>query len=96
MTRIQLTDSTVAQARELVRAIQALDTIECPDPFERAVAELFQAAYKRRLMEMVEVVPSWMVTRPYRKLGWGSAVPAEGVPAGELVSRPATSRSRIR
>jgi hypothetical protein len=60
MTGIQLTDSTVAQARELVRAIQALDTIDCPDPFEQAVAELFQAAYKRRLMEMVEAVPSWM------------------------------------
>ena len=60
MTRIQLTESTIAQARELVRAIQALDTVECPDPFERAVAELFQAAYKRRLMEMVEVVPAWM------------------------------------
>jgi hypothetical protein len=60
MTSIQLTDSTIAQARELVRAIKALDAIECPDPFERAVAELFQAAYKRRLMEMVEAVPSWM------------------------------------
>lgn len=60
MTRVQLTDSTIAQARELVRAIQALDSVECLDPFERAVAELFQAAYKRRLMEMVEAVPSWM------------------------------------
>jgi hypothetical protein len=60
MTSIQLTDRTVAQARELVRAIKALDGIECTDPFELAVAELFQAAYKRRLMEMVDAVPPGM------------------------------------
>ena len=97
MTRIQLTDSTVAQARELVRAIQALDTIECPDPFERAVAELFQAAYKRRLMEMVEVVPSWMADEIRSAAGpahaqRGDDVQADG-PGDHRLDAPSRQRS---
>jgi hypothetical protein len=56
----QLTDQTITQGRMLVAAIETLGTIDWSDPFERAVAGLFQAAYERRLMEMVEAVPSWL------------------------------------
>ena len=55
----ELTDHTIAHGRALVRAIEALGIIELSDPFERAVAEFFQAAYKRRLVEILQAVPPW-------------------------------------
>ena len=60
MTRPDLNGDIVSQVRVLIRAIQALDAIESSDPFERALAELFQAAYKRRLTEIVEAAPPWV------------------------------------
>jgi hypothetical protein len=42
-----LTNRIIAQARALVRAIEALSTIEPTGPFERALARLLMAAYKR-------------------------------------------------
>ncbi|MBD3309542.1 hypothetical protein GF348_24395 [candidate division KSB3 bacterium] len=50
-----LTDRIIRQGRALVRAIESLTTI---DPFERAIAGLLVAAYKRRLRGIVELVPN--------------------------------------
>jgi len=60
MTSPELTDSTIIQGRTLVQAIEALGSIESSDPFERVVAELFQAAYRRRLTEIIEAAPEWV------------------------------------
>jgi hypothetical protein len=42
------TDRVLRQGRALVRAIEALGTIEPSGPFERPLARLLMAAYKRR------------------------------------------------
>lgn len=42
------------------RAIEPLGTIEPSGPFERALARLLMAAYKRRRRAIVKVVPAWM------------------------------------
>jgi len=55
-----LTDRLISQGRALVRAIEALGTIEPTGPFERALAELLMAAYKRRLRVIVKVAPAWV------------------------------------
>jgi hypothetical protein len=54
------TDRILRQGRALVRAIEALGTIEPTGPFERALARLLMAAYKRRLRAIVKVVPTWV------------------------------------
>jgi hypothetical protein len=54
------TDRIRAQGRALVRTIEALGTIEPSGPFERALARLLVAAYKRRLRAIVKVVPTWV------------------------------------
>ena len=53
-------DGIIAQVRALVRAIEALGTIEPSGPVGRALARLLMAAYKRRLREIVEAAPSWV------------------------------------
>ena len=53
-------DGIIAQVRALVRAIEALGTIEPSGPLERALARLLLAAYKRRLPAIVEAAPSWV------------------------------------
>ncbi len=53
----ELTDSPIDQGRALVRAIEALGIVEMSDPFERAVAELFQAACERRLLDILDTAP---------------------------------------
>ena len=52
------TDSIVAEGRALVWAIEALNRIELSCPFERELAELFQAACKRCLRDIIAKVPS--------------------------------------
>jgi hypothetical protein len=47
MTNPELTDRILRQGRALVRAIEALGTIQPTGPFERALARLLMAAYKR-------------------------------------------------
>jgi hypothetical protein len=44
----------------LVRAIEALGTIEPTGPFERALARLLMAAYKRRLWAIAETALAWV------------------------------------
>jgi hypothetical protein len=60
MTNPQLTDRIILQDRALVRAIEALGTIEPSGPFERALARLLMAAYKRRLRGIVKVMCAWV------------------------------------
>jgi len=50
------TDRVIAQGR----AVEALGTIEPAGPFERTLAGLLQAAYKRRLRAIVEAAPEWV------------------------------------
>ena len=50
----------IAQGRALVRAIEALGIVEPSGWFERAIAGLLLAGYKRRLRAVVEVAPSWV------------------------------------
>ncbi|MCK4472258.1 MAG: hypothetical protein KAW49_10780 [Anaerolineae bacterium] len=60
MTNPDLTDLIITQGRALVRAIEALGTIEPTGPFERALARLLLAAYKRRLRAIVEAAFGWV------------------------------------
>jgi len=52
------TDRIILQGRALVRTIEALGTIEPAGPFERALARLLMAAYKRRLRGIVKLAPT--------------------------------------
>jgi len=52
------TDRIIAQGKALVRAIEALGTIQPTGSYERALARLLMAAYKRRLRAIVKVVPT--------------------------------------
>jgi hypothetical protein len=57
------TDHIIQQGRALVRAIEALGTIEPSGLFERLIAGLLLAAHKRRLRGLVEKAPGWVVER---------------------------------
>ena len=54
---VDLTDRILTQARTLLRAIQALSTIQPSGPFERALARLLMAAYKRRCVVLWRLRP---------------------------------------
>ena len=54
------TDRIIEQGKALVRAIEALGMIESSGPFERTIAGLLLAAYKRRLRRIVKVAPGWV------------------------------------
>ena len=60
MSNPQFTDRIRRQGKALVRAIEAVGTIEPSGPFERALTRLLMAAYKRRLRAIVADVPSWV------------------------------------
>jgi hypothetical protein len=60
MTNPELTDHIIAQGPALVRAIEALGTIQPTGPFGRALARLPMAAYKRRLRAIVAAAPAWV------------------------------------
>jgi hypothetical protein len=51
------------QSCTLVKAIEALDTIETCDEFERQVAGMFQAAFVRRVGEIADNVSEWDIER---------------------------------
>jgi hypothetical protein len=55
----ELTNRVIEQGKALVRAIEALGTIEPTGPTERALARLLLAGYKRRLRAIIQ--------RPVRK-----------------------------
>jgi hypothetical protein len=54
------TDRIIAQGKALVRAIEALGTIEPSGWFERWQMRLLQAAYKQRLRAIVAAAPDWV------------------------------------
>lgn len=60
MTTLAFTERIIAQGRALVRAIEALGTIEATGPFERAIAGLLMAVYKRRLRAIIAAAPAWV------------------------------------
>ncbi len=60
MNSLDLSDisiTTIDQGNALAWAVEALTVAEMKDPFERAVAELLQAAYQRRLDEIIAGAP---------------------------------------
>jgi hypothetical protein len=57
----RFTANVLDQGCVLVQAIQAVDTMETSNPFEREVARLFQAALERRLLDIVDTVSTWEV-----------------------------------
>jgi hypothetical protein len=56
-------------------AIEALGTIQPSGPFERALARLLIAAYKRRLRAIVRVVPTWVSEKMLSTSERGKATP---------------------
>lgn len=51
----------IQQGKALVRAIEALTTIDSTGWFETALTRLLLAAYKRRLRAVVAAAPEWVV-----------------------------------
>jgi hypothetical protein len=53
-------ERVLEQGQALVRAIEALETIEPTGPIERVQAWFLLQAYRRRLRRIVELVPEWV------------------------------------
>ena len=73
MTNPELTDRILRQGRALVRAIEALATIQPTGPFERALARLLIAAYKRCLRGIVACALAWVSDDQMLRIHCGSA-----------------------
>ena len=58
-----VTERVIRQGRVLVRAIQALETIEPSAGFERAIANLLVKAYRHRLRAIIGAAPAWVGNR---------------------------------
>jgi hypothetical protein len=58
---VNRTDRIIEQGKALVRAIEALETIEPTGPIERVQAWFLLQAYRRRLRAIVEAAPDWVV-----------------------------------
>jgi hypothetical protein len=54
---------------------RALDTIHPSGPFERALARLLMAAYKRRLRAIVAAAPAWVSEEMLSTSERGKAAP---------------------
>lgn len=54
------TEKALEQGKALVRAIEALDTIEPTGPIERVQAWFLIQAYKRRLRALIGRAPAWV------------------------------------
>ena len=57
MTNQQPTEHIISQGRALVRAIEALETIEPSAGFERAISRLLVKASRRRLRAIIGTAP---------------------------------------
>ena len=55
-----LTEKILAQGQALVRAIEALKTIDPTGPLERTIVWLLLKAYRRRLRAIVGAAPTWV------------------------------------
>lgn len=54
------TDKVLRQGKALVRAIESLETIASPGPFETAITWLLLKAYRQRLSAIVAAAPAWV------------------------------------
>ena len=54
------TERILEQGKALVRAIEALETIEPSGPIERTMATLLLQSYRRRLRAIVASAPTWV------------------------------------
>ena len=54
------TEHIMEQGKTLVRAIEALDTIEPTGPIEEVLVWILARVYKRRLRGIVGAVPAWV------------------------------------
>jgi hypothetical protein len=54
------TERMLEQGKALVRAIEALNTIEPTGPIERTMAALLLQTYQRRLRAIVASAPTWV------------------------------------
>lgn len=80
MTSPNVTETIIAQGF----AIEALSTIQPTGPFERALARLLIAAYKRRLRGIVAAAPTWVRYKdPARRL---TTTPGELDQATKLIA----------
>ena len=76
----EATDRVITQGCALARAIEGIGVIEPSAWFERAIAGLLLAAYKRRLRAIVGAAPVWVGDRI---LGAVEGVPDPyGTPSG--------------
>jgi hypothetical protein len=57
---MEVAERILEQGKALVRAIEALETIEPTGPIERVQAWFLLQAYRRRLRAIVEAAPSWV------------------------------------
>jgi hypothetical protein len=57
---MNVTERILKQGQALVRAIEAMETIEPTGPIERMHARFLLQAYRRRLRAIVEAAPSWV------------------------------------
>jgi hypothetical protein len=56
----EVTECVLEQGKALVRAIEALETIEPTGPIERVQAWFLLQAYRRRLRGLIELAPEWV------------------------------------
>jgi hypothetical protein len=61
---MNVAERVLEQGKALVRAIEALETIEPTGPIERAMVWVLFQAYRRRLRGIVELAPEWAASRP--------------------------------
>jgi hypothetical protein len=67
------TEGMLEQGKALVRAIEALETIEPTGPIERTMAALLVQAYRYRLRAVVVAAPGWLaeeVLSAGQGVGW--------------------------
>jgi hypothetical protein len=60
MRGIETAERILEQGQALVRAIEALETIEQTGPLEREMVWFLLEAYRHRLQEIIKTAPSWM------------------------------------
>ncbi|MFW6126337.1 MAG: hypothetical protein ACOC58_04450 [Chloroflexota bacterium] len=60
MAEGETTERILRQGKALVRAIEALETIQKSGPLERALVWFVLEANRHRLREIIKAAPSWM------------------------------------
>lgn len=61
MRQMDTTEKILQQGQALVRAIEALETIDHTGPIERAIVWFLLEAYRHRLRAIVASAPDWVV-----------------------------------